>query len=149
MKRFCIIITILTIHKIVVSQSGFDYKIDTISVRNDSVFALIKTYNYDTLTAEMTGYVSKDSVNSSIFRRIFLLKNIFKKYTKVIRVQVEGNYIQYNYAGKGKKIDSVSNGKWISERYFNKANEEVSSFEFYGGYRTFCLDWQGVIHLIK
>lgn len=149
MIRFCIIITILIIHKIVLSQSGFDYKIDTISIRNDSVFALIKTYNSDTLTSEMTGYVFKDSVNSSVFKDIFLLKNIFKKYTKVIRVQVEGNCIKYNYEGKGKKIDRVSNGKWISERYFNKANEEVSSFEFYGGYRTFCLDWQGVIHLIK
>ncbi len=149
MKRFSIVITILIIHKIVLSQIGFDYKIDTLSIRNDSVFALIKTYNYDTLTSEMTGYVSRDSVNTSNFRRIFLLKNIFKKYTKVLRVQVEGNRIIYNYQGKGKKIDSVSNGKWISERYFNKANVEVSSFEFHGGYRTFCLDWQGVIHLIK
>lgn len=149
MKKSSLIIQIFIIHNIVLSQGDFDYNIDTISIKNDSVFALIKTYNYDTLTAEMTGYVSRDSVNSSIFRGIFLLKNIFKKYTKAIRVQVEGNYIIYNYEGKGKKIDSVSNGKWISERYFNKANEEVSSFVFFGGYRTVCLDWQGVLHLIK
>lgn len=121
-------------------------KIDTIFIRNDSVFVEVKSYRNDTLESEFKGYSTIDTVKLNKFPKLpGDLKQIFKVKRRFNKIVIEGDYIQYK--NQGKEIDLFYNRQFVSKKYFNSDNKEIDREEFYGGLYLDCANFTGVIYI--
>ncbi len=129
-KTILTILTLTIVHFNVIGQSkmlnNYSVKIDTLSVKSDSVLSKIFTYNDEILIKETTAFLFLDSIQTSRFR---LARNLFKKTVYVDRVLKHGKNAEYT-EDNNKKITEFKYGTAISSFYYNKNNDEISKEKF-------------------